>query len=222
MPGRRDLYSPLFPSTFHHVSAPLFKRHSLPNETEEQYSARLADELEAKILRLGPENCMAFFAEPVQGSAVGVVPPPKGYFPAINVVLKKHGLLLVMDEVMSGAGRCGEIFAHQAVGQGVKPDMLAMAKGLGAGYVTISAIVVNEKVASVIRQAGQWKNSQTYQNHPINCAVGCKIMEIMEREDMMANVKARGDQLVKELREAFTDVPVVFDVRGQGLVSRWF
>ena len=154
MPGRRNLYTPLFSDAFHHIDTPLYKRHSVHGETEEQYSSRLAFELEAKILELGPENCMAFFAEPVQGTAVGVMPPPRGYFPAIDAVLKKYGLLLVMDEVMTGAGRCGEMFCHQAVGEGVKPDIVAMAKGLGAGYVTISAVLVGKKSRGC-RQAGR-------------------------------------------------------------------
>ena len=219
MPGRRNLYSPLFPDTIHHVTTPLYKRHSLRGETEEAYSERLADELEDKILELGPENCMAFFAEPVQGTAVGVMPPPRRYFPAIDAVLKKYGLLLVMDEVMSGAGRCGEIFCHQAVAEGVKPDIMAMAKGLGAGYVTISAVLVNRRVAEVVREAGQWKSSHTYQNHPINCAVACKVLKIIEREKLLDNVKARGDQLVRELKAAFEGMPIVYDIRGKGLVS---
>ena len=219
MPGRRNLYSPLFSDAVQHVDTPLYKRHSLAGETEGQYSARLGFELEAKILELGPENCMAFFAEPVQGSAVGIMPPPRGYFPAIDAVLKKYGLLFVMDEVMSGAGRCGEFFAHQAVAEGVKPDLLSLAKGLGAGYVPISAVVVNKKVADVVRSGGQWKNSHTYQNHPIVCAVGVKILEIIDRDNLLENVKARGAQLEAELRAAFQEVPEVFDIRGKGLVS---
>ena len=214
-----NLYSPLFSDAVQHVDTPLYKRHSLAGETEEQYSARLGFELEAKILELGPENCMAFFAEPVQGSAVGIMPPPRGYFPAIDAVLKKYGLLFVMDEVMSGAGRCGEFFAHQAVAEGVKPDLLSLAKGLGAGYVPISAVVVNKKVADVVRSGGQWKNSHTYQNHPIVCAVGVKILEIIDRDNLLENVKARGAQLEAELRAAFQEVPEVFDIRGKGLVS---
>ncbi len=172
-----------------------------------------------KILELGPSNVIGFFAEPVVGAALGVMPPPRGYFPEIDAVVKKYGILLVMDEVMSGSGRCGELFAHDAVAEGVRPDIMAMAKGLGAGYVTISAILVNKMVAEVVKRDGMWQNSHTYQNHPINCAVAKKVLEIIEREDLCANVRERGKQLIKELKEGFRDVPIVCDVRGKGLVT---
>jgi adenosylmethionine-8-amino-7-oxononanoate aminotransferase len=219
VPSRRDIYTPLISDCAQHVPSPTYKRSRLPDENERAYSLRLAAELDAKILELGPENVMAFIAEPVVGAALGVMPPPKGYFPAINAVVQKHGLLFVMDEVMSGSGRCGELFAHQAVAEGVKPDILAMAKGLGGGYVCISAVLVNARVGGVVRQAGQWKNSHTYQNHPVNCAVACKVLEIMERDSLFANVRERGRQLRKQLRAGFEGVSRVFDVRGAGLVS---
>ncbi|ODO11318.1 hypothetical protein I350_00094 [Cryptococcus amylolentus CBS 6273] len=218
VPGRRDIYTPLFSaSAFHHVSSPIYKRYAEKGETEEAYSARLADELEAKIFELGPENVIGFVAEPVVGAALGVMPPPKGYFPAIDKVIKKHDLLLVMDEVMCGSGRVGQLFAHQAVGEGVKPDIMGMAKGLGGGYVSISAVLVNERVASKVREGGQWKNSHTYQNHPVNCAVAGKVMEIVEREGLLANVRERGQQIVEELEVAAKDIPAIIDVRGKGL-----
>ncbi|WVR07942.1 hypothetical protein IAU60_004985 [Kwoniella sp. DSM 27419] len=218
VPSRRDIYAPLLPNDrVHHVASPTYKRSSQEGETEEAYSARLASELEDKILSVGPEKVMAFFAEPVVGAALGVMPPPKGYFPAIAAVCKKYDILLVMDEVMSGSGRIGELFAHQAVGEGVKPDILTMAKGLGAGYVTISAVMVGQKVANKVREGGQWKNSHTYQNHPINCAVALKVMEIIERDDVLANVRERGEQLLSELKQATQDISIVYDVRGKGL-----
>ena len=222
MPSRRDIYSPLISECAQHVPSPTYKRSHLDNESEEAYSLRLAAELDAKILELGPENVMAFIAEPVVGAALGVMPPPKGYFPAINAIVQKHGLLFVMDEVMSGSGRCGELFAHQAVAEGIKPDILAMAKGLGGGYVCISAVLVNARVGDVVRKAGQWKNSHTYQNHPINSAVAGKVLEIMERDGLFANVRERGTQLRRLLREGFKGVLGVFDVRGAGLVSPCF
>ncbi|OCF34343.1 class III aminotransferase [Kwoniella heveanensis BCC8398] len=217
IPSRRDIYKPLLCDKIHHVTSPQYKRLSKPGESEEEYSARLASELEDTILSIGPDKVMAFFAEPVVGAALGVMPPPKGYFPAIAAVCKRYDILLVMDEVMSGSGRVGEFFAHQAVAEGVKPDVLAMAKGLGGGYVTISAIMVGQKVANKVRQGGQWKNSHTYQNHPINCAVAQKVMEIIERDDLLSNVRARGEQLISEMTEATRDIPSVVDIRGKGL-----
>lgn len=209
-------------NAFHHVTSPVYKRYAQPGETEEAYSARLADELEAKILELGPENVIGFFAEPVVGSALGVMPPPKGYFPAMDKVIKKYGTLFIMDEVMSGSGRVGQLFAHQAVGEGVKPDIVAIAKGLGGGYVSISGVFVGQRVADRVREGGQWKNSHTYQNHPINCAVAAKVMEIVERENLLQNVRERGEQILEELKEAAKGVPTIIDVRGKGLVSTCF
>ncbi|KAK8849797.1 hypothetical protein IAR55_005133 [Kwoniella newhampshirensis] len=218
VPGRRDLYTPFFnTANIHHVASPTYKRSSHPGESEESYSARLASELEAKILELGPSNVIGFFAEPVVGAALGVMPPPERYFPVIQSVLKKYNLLLVLDEVMSGSGRVGQLFAHQAVGEGVKPDILAMAKGLGGGYVTISGVFVNQRVADRVRRGGQWKNSHTYQNHPINCAVAAKVMEIVERDQLLVNVRERGEQLLRELAEKTKDMEIVLDVRGKGL-----
>ncbi|WVF68365.1 hypothetical protein IAT40_003130 [Kwoniella sp. CBS 6097] len=217
IPSRRDIYIPLLSDKVHHVTSPQYKRLHYPGESEQQYSARLADELEQKILSIGPERIMAFFAEPVVGAALGVMPPPKGYFPAIADICKKYEILLVMDEVMSGSGRVGELFAYQAVGEGVKPDVLSMAKGLGGGYVSISAIMVGQKVAEKVREGGQWKNSHTYQNHPINCAAAMKVMEIIERDNLLGNVRERGEQLMFELKAATEDMPIVIDIRGKGL-----
>lgn len=177
----------------------------------------MAGDLEAKILELGPENVSAFYAEPVVGTALGVMPPPKGYFPAINAVLKKYGILLVMDEVMCGAGRSGTLFAWESVAEGVRPDIQSMAKGLGAGYATISAILVGPKVHTAINAAGQWKNSHTYQNHPINCAVALAVLQKMERLRVIEKVVVRGKQIVEELKLALADSKLVYDVRGQGL-----
>ncbi|KAK4686793.1 hypothetical protein P7C73_g3335, partial [Tremellales sp. Uapishka_1] len=217
--GRRDIYEPILSQNFKHVSSPTYLRSHFPSETEEAYSQRLAAELEAKILELGPKNVIAFAAEPVVGAALGVMPPPRGYFPAIHAVLKKYNILLIMDEVMSGTGRVGELFAHQAdgVGEGVRPDILTMAKGLGSGYVSISGVLVNHRVKDMLSKNGQVKNSHTYQGHPVACATALKVQQIVEREDLLANVRERGEQLLLELRTALQGIDQVFDVRGKGL-----
>lgn len=218
IPARRDIYEPLFGDFINHVTSPNYKQGHFPGESEEAYSARLAIELDAKIQQLGPEKVIAFVAEPVVGSALGVMPPPKGYFPAIEAVIKKYGLLLAMDEVMSGSGRVGELFAHQAVAEGVKPDITALAKGLGGGYVPISAILVNARIAAVIRKAGWWKSTHTYQNHPICCAAALKVMQIIERDGLLANVRERGAELRKALMAGLAGCRRVLDIRGAGLV----
>lgn len=182
---------------------------------ETAYVAQLAAELEAKITSLGPANVAAFLAEPVVGSSVGVMPPPRGYFPAMAAVCAQHNILFIMDEVMCGTGRSGTMFAHQAVCEGVVPDVLTMAKGLGGGYVTISGVLVGPRVADVINAAGQWKSSQTYQNHPVNCAVALAVVQKIER--LLPNVVDRSGQILGGLRASLEDVPQVYDIRGQGL-----
>ena len=177
----------------------------------------MAEELEAKIQELGPENVMGFIAEPVVGAAAGAMPPPKGYFPAVKRVLDKHGLLLVLDEVMSGSGRTGDFFAHETVAEGVSPDIMAIAKGLGSGYVTISAILAGPRVHQTIQGQTQWLNSHTYQNHSVNCAVALKVLQIMDRDNLLQNIRERGVQLRAELKKALKDVPLIFDIRGVGL-----
>lgn len=213
-PARRNLYSPYFTDVYQRVSMPS-PRLMQEGESEEAFSRRMADELDAKIRSLGTEKCAAFLVEPVGGSGPGIIPPPRGYFPAMAEVVRSHGLLLAMDEVMCGSGRSGDLFAHKTVAEGVKPDVVSMAKGLGAAYVSISAVLVNQHVADTIRANGPWKNSHTYQNHPVNCAVALAAVQKIEK--LFPNVRARGEQIVAELREAFRGDPVVYGVRGQGL-----
>lgn len=216
--SRREPYLDLLADFAHHVRAPHYKRHHLPDESEEQYSLRLAGELEDLLLELGANKVMAFSLEPVAGFSSGIVPPPRGYLPAIKRVLDKYDILLIMDGVMCGAGRTGDYFPYETIGEGVTPDIYAMAKGLGGGYVPISAVLVNSKVASVVRKSGTWKNSHTYQNHPTVCATALEVCRIVDREGLLENCKARGDQIRKELRKGLEGVQGVYDVRGVGLV----
>jgi adenosylmethionine-8-amino-7-oxononanoate aminotransferase len=207
----------MIPDVYQHVSSPQYKRFATPGETEEAYSERCAAELDAKIQALGPENVAAFLAEPISGSSIGCVPPPKGYFPAIKRVVDKYGLLLGMDEVMSGTGRSGTVYAWQAVTEGVQPDMISMAKNLGGGYVTIAGVMMGPRIVDTVRAAGQWKNSHTYQNHPINCAVALAVQKKIEANKLLDNVNARGAQIQDELKAAFKGDKYVFDIRGRGL-----
>lgn len=215
VPPRRDIYAPMIPDCYQHVSSPQYKRFG--RGTEEEYSAELAAELDEKIQQLGPENVAAFLAEPISGSSIGCVPPPKGYFPAIKRVLDKYGILFAMDEVMCGTGRTGSLYAFTSVCEGVQPDIVSMAKNLGAGYVTISGVMVGPRIVDPIRHSGQWKNSHTYQNHPINCSVALAVLKKIEEEGILSNVVERGDQIMRELRAAFEGDKYVFDVRGKGL-----
>jgi adenosylmethionine-8-amino-7-oxononanoate aminotransferase len=217
VPNRRDIYAPYISDAFQHVPSPTYKRSSLPHESEEAYSVRLAGDLEAKILSLGADKVAAFYAEPVVGTALGVMPPPRGYFPAISAVLKKYSILLVMDEVMCGAGRSGSLYAWDRVAEGVVPDIQSMAKGLGAGYAPISAVLAGHRVVDAVRAAGVWKNSHTYQNHPITCAVALAVLRKMERLDLYNNVLVRGAQLAAQLKAAVAPAKTVYDIRAQGL-----
>lgn len=175
------MYKPLFSPNIHHVTSPQYKRQCFPNETEEDYSKRLASELDSKILEIGPENVIGFVAEPIVGAALGVMPPPSRYLYEMKKVLDKYGLLLILDEVMSGSGRSGQLFAYRTITEkedDIKPDILAMAKGLGSGYVCISSVLTNEKITNRIKESGGWKNSHTYQNHPVNCAVAREVSKV--------------------------------------------
>jgi adenosylmethionine-8-amino-7-oxononanoate aminotransferase len=113
VPARKNIYAPFFSDAFHHVPSPTYKRSAFEGESEESYSERMAADLDAKLTALGPGTVAAFYAEPVVGTALGVMPPPRGYFPAIKRVLDAHGVLLVMDEVMCGAGRSGRLISRQ-------------------------------------------------------------------------------------------------------------
>jgi adenosylmethionine-8-amino-7-oxononanoate aminotransferase len=174
-----------------------------------------ADALEEVILREGPDTVAAFLAEPVVGSAAGAVVPPAGYWPRVQEICRKYGVLLIADEVMSGFGRTGERFAVDH--WGVVPDVIVAGKGLAGGYAPIGGVYATEDVIEPIAERGEDLMFYTFTAHPAACAVAGKVLEIMEREDLVARAKSMGEVLRKRLAR-LEDHPHVAEVRGIGLM----
>ncbi|KAF8333065.1 pyridoxal phosphate-dependent transferase [Cantharellus anzutake] len=222
-PGRRLPYETILPtSNYHHVSPACALWYKNADETDEEYVERLAEELDAKFQELGPETVIAFVAETVVGAANGVGIPPTGYFKAVRQICNKYGALLILDEVMSGMGRMGTLHAWESFGDGARPDIQAVAKGLGGGYAPIGALLINQKVASAIRdKKGMWKHGHTYQAHPISCAAALAVQNVIHSENLLKNICERGAQLEALLRARLTALnspakPFIVDIRGRG------
>ncbi len=177
---------------------------------------RAADRLEEVILREGPDSVAAFIAEPVVGSAAGALVPPDGYWPRVAEICRKYGVLLIADEVMCGFGRTGEKFAVDH--WGVVPDIMVAGKGLAGGYAPIGGVYATDDVVAPIAERGEDLMFYTFTAHPAACAVADKVLEIMEREDLVARAKAMGDVLSKRLSR-LANHPNVAEVRGLGLMQ---
>ncbi|GLZ88629.1 putative aminotransferase y4uB [Metapseudomonas resinovorans] len=191
-----------------------------PGETEEQFSARRAQELEELILREGPDTIGAFIAEPVLGTG-GITPPPAGYWAAIQPVLKKYDILLIADEVITGFGRTGSMFGCEKYG--IEPDLITVAKGLTSAYAPLSASIVGEKVYKVMEEGadrvGAFSHGYTYSGHPIGVAAANAVLDIVEQEDIPGHVSRVGDYFQKSMQETFAGLPIVGEVRGVGLMA---
>ncbi len=202
-----------------HVGQPDYYKHAGPDETEEQFSDRLAQELEQTIVDTGPERIGAFIAEPLMGVG-GVVPPPAGYFAKVQAVLKKHDILFIADEVICGFGRLGEMFGSTVYG--LEPDMITIAKGFSAGYVPISALMINDKVhqgvADGSRDNGVFGHGFTYSAHPVGAAVALEALNVYEELDITKHVQDVGAHFQERLQE-LRNSPIVGDVRGRGLIA---
>ena len=212
---RRAPYEPLLIETSH--IAPCYAyRDRREDESEEDYGRRAADELEAEIERLGPETVAAFVAETVVGATSGALVPVAGYFKRIRDICDRHGVLLLLDEVMCGMGRTGTLFACQQ--EGVVPDLLTCAKGLGAGYQPIGAVLVAEKIyRAVVNKTGAFEHGFTYIGHPTACAAALAVQRTIERDGLLANVQAQGEALRAALGARFAEHPNIGDIRGRGL-----
>jgi len=199
----------------HHISPCYEYRGRRADETSEEYALRVAGELEAKILELGPETVCAFVAETVVGATLGAVPAAPGYFKRIREICDRHGVLLILDEVMSGMGRTGTL--HACEQEGIAPDLMAIAKGLGGGYAPIGAMLASKRVVEAVRQgSGVFPHSQTYVGHPLACATALAVQQVIERDDLLANVRKQGARLEQRLRERFGNHHHVGDIRGRG------
>jgi|SRR5450830_567378 len=212
---RREAFLPLLIQA-HHVAPCYAYRDQLHGETDQQYVQRLADELEQKILELGADKVAAFVAETVVGATAGAVPPVADYFRKIRAICDKYGVLLILDEVMSGMGRTGYLFACEE--DGIVPDIVLIAKGLGAGYQAIGAMLCTDRIyAAITAGSGFFQHGHTYIGHATACAAALAVQQTIQDEDLLSNVLARGEQLRAALRQALAEHPHVGDVRGRGL-----
>ena len=212
---RREQFQPLLVDVSH-VSPCYAYRGKAPGETDEAYAGRLAEELEKEIQRHGSENIIAFVAETVVGATLGAVPPVPGYFRRVREICDRYGILLVLDEVMCGMGRCGTLWAFEQ--EGVTPDLVTIAKGLGAGYQPIGAVMVSKKVADAILQgSGFFQHGHTYIGHAAACAGALAVQKRLHDDGILSRVLPLGTSLEKKLREAFDEHPHVGDIRGRGL-----
>jgi len=200
----------------HHV-APCFEyREMQDGETPEEYGQRAANELEIKLLELGPNNVAAFIAETVVGATAGGVPPAPGYFKRIREICDKYGVHLILDEVMCGTGRTGTMMAYEQ--EGIEPDMVTMAKGLAAGYQPVGALLCKNEITDAIRAgSGFFQHGHTFMGHATAVAASLATLNAIDGERLLNNVQTRGASMLTRLREALSDHPNVGDVRGRGL-----
>ena len=213
---RREPYAPLLSSAFSHVTPAFAYHEKRDSESEADFVARLAAELEAEFQRLGPENVAAFIAEPVVGATAGCVPAPEGYFRAVREICDRHGALLILDEVMSGMGRTGTRHAWEQ--EGIAPDIQAIAKGLGGGYQPIGAMLASTRIIDAIRDgSGAFQHGHTYLAHPLACAAALEVQRVIDDEQLLDRVKDLGAQLERRLVERFGNHRHVGDIRGRGL-----
>ncbi len=212
---RRAQFAPLLVETSHIAPCYAYRdRHE--GESLPDYGLRVADELEAEIQRLGPETVMAFVAEPVVGATMGAVPAVPGYLRRIRDICDRHGVLLILDEVMCGMGRTGHLYA--CAEDGVAPDMITVAKGLGAGYQPIGALLTSGRIYDAIAAgSGFFQHGHTYMGHAMAAAGAGAVLRAIRDRGLLAQVQARGGQLQAALEARFGQHPHIGDIRGRGL-----
>lgn len=187
-----------------------------PDETLEQYTQRLINEFEEKILESGPQNIIAFVAETVVGATAGVVPPTPGYFQGIRKLCDQYGILYIADEVMCGMGRTGTL--HAVEQENVVPDIMTLAKGLGGGYQPIGAVLVQNHIIETLKNInGLFQHGHTYIGHPVATAASLAVQKTIQEDNLLPKVQLRGEQLISLLRTALVNHPNIGDIRGRGL-----
>jgi adenosylmethionine-8-amino-7-oxononanoate aminotransferase len=200
----------------HHVSPAYEYRGRRDDETPQAYGARLAEELKAKIDELGGRNVVAFVAETLVGATLGAVPAVPGYFKLVREICDRHGILLILDEVMCGMGRTGTL--HACEQEVIAPDLMAIAKGLGGGYAPIGAVLMQKKIFDAIAWgSGTFPHGHTYMGHPLACAAALAVQRVIRRDNLLQNVCRQGVYLSHRLKQRFANHPFVGDVRGRGL-----
>ncbi len=212
---RRAQFEPLLIET-HHIDPCYAYRLQCEGESDAAYAQRAAQALEDKLIEIGPESVIALVAETVVGATLGAVPPVGDYFKRIRAICDRHGVLLILDEVMCGMGRTGTL--HACEQEGVTPDLMTIAKGLGGGYQPIGAVMLTKRIFEAFANgSGAFQHGHTYMGHPMAAAAALAVQEVIERDDLIANVVAMGDLLQRRLAERFANNPFVGDIRGRGL-----
>ncbi|CUM63843.1 uncharacterized protein PRCAT00001428001 [Priceomyces carsonii] len=200
----------------HKVSAANEYRFKAEEESTQDYVNRLANELEDKILEIGPQKVAAFYAETIVGATAGCVVPPAGYFKAIRNICDKYDVLLILDEIMCGSGRTGTFFAWEQ--ESVVPDIVTCGKALSSGFSPLSACIFNHKVLKVIQEgSGSFNNGHTYQAFPLACRAGLAVQKYVKKNKLLEAVRNNGDYLLKALKSKLKDSDIVGDIRGRGL-----
>ncbi|OAA72441.1 Aminotransferase class-III [Cordyceps fumosorosea ARSEF 2679] len=200
------------------VSPTYAYRHQLPDEEEEEYAARLVEELDQHFQAKGPGTVMAFISEPVGGATAGCLTAPKGYYQGVRRVCDKYGILLILDEVMCGSGRTGTYFAFEQEGEGMYPDLITMGKGLGGGFAPMGAVLAHDKVIKGFQKGSAWfVHSHTYQAHGVGCAAALAVQKVLRRDQLVERCAAKGKWLHEALVTTFGDRKYVGNIRGKGL-----
>ena len=211
IPSLRIPFEPLVPEVRHVSNTNRY--HRPPEETEEQFTRLLLDELEQTILSMGPETVCLVHMEPVQ-NAGGSLTPPAGYFQGVREICDRYGILLCADEVITGFGRVGAWFGSELYD--IRPDLILSAKGLSSAYASIGAVIATDHVVEpFLSETSMYAHGITFGGHPVQCAIALKNIEIMKRERVVENVRDNGDAFRSTLAQLL-DLPIVGDLRGTG------
>ncbi len=212
---RRDQFEPLLIQT-HHVDPCYAYRMQREGESDADYAARAAQALEDRILEIGSDHVIAFVAETVVGATAGAVPPVGDYFKRIRAICDRYGVLLILDEVMCGMGRTGTL--HACEQEGIAPDLMVIAKGLGGGYQPIGAVMLTRRITEAFANgSGAFQHGHTYMGHSVAAAAALAVQNVIRRDRLLANVVEMGARLERRLEERFGQHPFVGDIRGRGL-----
>jgi adenosylmethionine-8-amino-7-oxononanoate aminotransferase len=212
---RRRQFEPLLIET-HHIDPCYAYRLQRDGESDRAYAERAAQALEDKLIEIGPERVIAFVAETVVGATSGAVPPVGDYFKRIRAICDRYGVMLILDEVMCGMGRTGTL--HACEQEGVAPDLMTIAKGLGGGYQPIGAVLLTRRIFEAFaNRSGAFQHGHTYMGHPMAAAAALAVQDVIQRDNLIANVVAMGGLLQRSLAERFANNPFVGDIRGRGL-----